>query len=212
MTPAVINTSGKGNVDKGAPLRSLRLPEELHPCFVGESITFPCIAGNAGTDDIFPSGLAATIARENMIDIEFRTIEVNSTILTGVLVTLENIMPSELDFFFGKPVEKAENDDSGNPDFQRDALKHPWFRIGDGKMSPTGKIMGQKIARSIRCYNLGMPLIEEGKCTPCGTSVNGLPQPVEYKNRLVELGIHDLVVSTYGVASRAFRFLSTMQV
>jgi hypothetical protein len=179
---------------------------------VGESVPFPCIAGNAGTDDIFPSGLAAPVTREHMIDIEFRTIEVNSTILTSVLVTLEDIVPSELDFFFWKPVEKTENDDSGNPDFQRDSLKHPWFRIGDGKMSPTGKIMGQKIARTVRRYNLGMPLIKERECTPCGTSVNGLPQPVEHKDLLVELGIHDLVVSTSGVASRAFRFLSTMQV
>ena len=72
--------------------------------------------------------------------------------------------------------------------------------------------MGQKIARTVRRYNLGMPLIKERECAPCGTSVNGLPQPVEHKDRLVELGIHDLVVSTSGVASRAFRFLSTMQV
>lgn len=79
-------------------------------------------------------------------------------------------------------------------------------------MSPTGKVMGEKIARSVGTDNLSMALVEQGERTPCRTGVNGLPQPVEHKDRLVELGIHDLVVGTAGVAIRAFCFVSTAQV
>lgn len=57
-----------------------------------------------------------------------------------------------------------------------------------------------------------VPLIEERERASRGTGVDGLPQPVEYKDRLIELGIHDLVDAAIGVASRAFSFLSTVEV
>lgn len=146
-----------------------------------------------------------------MVDVEVRPVEMDAAILTGVFVALEDIVPREFDFFFWKPVKKAKNDDPGNPDFQRDGLEHSRFRIGDGKMPPTRKIMGQKIARPVGRDNLRMPLVKKGERTPRRTGVDGLPQPVEHENRLVKGCIHDLVVAASGLPSSAFRFLSTMQ-
>jgi hypothetical protein len=147
-----------------------------------------------------------------MVDVEIGPVEVITAILAGVFIALKNVVPREFDLFFWQPLEKTEYDDSGYPDFQRDGLKHPWFRIGDGKMSPTRKIMGQEITRSVRCDNLRMTLIEEGECPPDRTGVDGLPQPVEDKNRLVEWGVHDIVDASYAVGSSAFASLSIVQV
>ena len=212
VTPAVIDSAGEGDVDERAPLGPLRLPEQLHPCLVGKAVSLARVAGNAGTDNIFPSGLSTAVARKDMVDVEIRPVEVNAAILTGVFVALEDVVSRELDFFFWKPVKKTKNDDPGNPDFQRDGLEHSRFGIGDGKMPPTGKIMGQKIARPVGRDNLRMPLVKKRERTPRRTGVDGLPQPVEHENRLVKGCIHDLVVAASGLPSSALRFLSTMEV
>lgn len=116
MTPAVIDAAGKGDIDEGAPFRTFGLPEQLHPCLMRQTVSFARVAGNTGADDVFPRGLSAAVAGENMIDVEIRSVEVNAAILTGVLVAFEDIVPRELDLFFWKPVEEAEHDDSRNPD------------------------------------------------------------------------------------------------
>ena len=54
--------------------------------------------------------------------------------------------------------------------------------------------MGQKIPFAIRRDSLCVSLVEECEGSSCGAGVDGLPQPVEYKHRLVEQCIHDLVV------------------
>lgn len=68
--------------------------------------------------------------------------------------------------------------------------------------------MGKEIAGSIGRDNLGMPLVEQGESPSGRAGVDGLPQPVEHKDRLVELSIHDMVVDISGVPSSAIRFLS----
>jgi hypothetical protein len=72
--------------------------------------------------------------------------------------------------------------------------------------------MGKEIAGSIGRDNLGMPLVEQGESPSGRAGVDGLPQPVEHKDRLVELSIHDMVVDISGVPSSAIRFLSTVHV
>jgi hypothetical protein len=54
--------------------------------------------------------------------------------------------------------------------------------------------MRQKIPLSVGCDGLRLPLVEKGQCSSRGASVDGLPQSVEDKHRLVEQSIHDLVV------------------
>ena len=54
--------------------------------------------------------------------------------------------------------------------------------------------MGEIITRTVVGDDLGVPLIEERQGSSGRTGVNGLPQPVEYENRLIEQIIHDRVV------------------
>ena len=43
-------------------------------------------------------------------------------------------------------------------------------------------------------HDLGMTLVEEGESPARRAGVDGLPQPVEYEDRLIEQSVHDLVV------------------
>lgn len=61
MTPAVIDTAGEGDVDKGPPLRALWFAEKLHPGLMWETVSLAGIARNAGTDDVFPGSLSAAV-------------------------------------------------------------------------------------------------------------------------------------------------------
>ena len=146
MTPTVVDTSRKGDVHEGTPLRSLRLFQKLHPGLMGKPISFTGIAGDAGTDNILPSCLSSAVSREHMIDIQAAAIEVNTAVLAGVLIAFKNIEACELNLLFGEAVEKAEDNDSRNPDPERDSLEHFWLRVQVGKIPPAHKIMGQEVA------------------------------------------------------------------
>lgn len=128
-----------------------------------------------------------------MIDIQVAAVEEIPAVLACIPVTLENIQPCEFNLFFREAVKKGQNDDPWNPDSQGDGLEHPGFGIGEGKIPPTQKIMGQEISVSVGCDSLSLPLIKKGQGPSGRAGVDSLPQPVEYKHRLVEQCIHDIV-------------------
>jgi len=196
VTPTLVDAAGEGDVHKRTPLRPLGLLEKLHPGLVREAVPLASVAGNAGADDVFPGRLATAITGEDMIDVQTGSIEESSAVLACVLIALKHIQAGELDLFFREAIEETKDNDSRDPDPQGDGLKHSRLRIGDGKMPPAQKIMSEKIACAIRCNDLGMPLIEECQGASGGAGVDGLPQPVEDENRLIEHCIHDLAVVT----------------
>lgn len=129
-----------------------------------------------------------------MVEIEIRAVKDHAAVLAGVFVPFKDVVSSELDLFFGKSLKEAEYNNARNPDAERDCLKHQGFRIYRGKITPTRKIMRHVTARTIGGHDLRMALVEEGQGPACRTCVDGLPQPVEYQDRLIEQCIHDLVV------------------
>ena len=129
-----------------------------------------------------------------MVDVQVAAVEKISAVLTSVPITLKHIQSCEFDFFFREPVKQGKNDDSWNSNPQRDGLQHLGFRIGEGEIPPTQKIMGQKIPIPVGCYCLCMSLIEKCQGSSRRAGIDSLPQPVEYKYRLIEQCIHDLVV------------------
>lgn len=121
-----------------------------------------------------------------MIDIQIITLKKIAAVLARVFIPLKDVEAGEFHFLLWQSIEEAEDDDAGNADLQRDRLQHPGLRIGEGKMPPTQKIMSEKILFSIRGDNLGVTLVEQGERPASGAGVDCLPQPVEYKHRLVE--------------------------
>jgi hypothetical protein len=53
-----------------------------------------------------------------VIKIQIVAIENVSAVLAGILISLKNVVPCELDFLFWKPVEKAEENHPRNPDLE----------------------------------------------------------------------------------------------
>jgi hypothetical protein len=159
-----------------------------------EFVSLARVAGDAGADDIFPGGLSPSVARQDMIDIEMAAIENSGAVLASVFVALKDIVARELDLFFRQAVKEAEDDDLRNPDPQGNGLKHPRLGMGNGKILPTQKIMREEIAGSVIRHNLCVSLIEEGESPSGRAGIDGLPQPVEDKYRLIEQIIHDRVV------------------
>ena len=136
MAPAVIDSTCKGDIHKGAPFWALRFLKQMHPSLVRQSIPLAGIADDAGTDDIFPSGLSSSVARQHMVDIELAAVEMFPAVLAGILIPFKNIEPREFDLLFWEAVKEAENDDSWNSDVKRDRLQHPRLRIRAGKITP----------------------------------------------------------------------------
>ena len=54
--------------------------------------------------------------------------------------------------------------------------------------------MGEIITGPVIRHDLSMPLIEQRESPSSRAGIDGLPQPVENKNRLIEQIIHDRVV------------------
>jgi len=161
---------------------------------VRKAVSLARVARDAGTDDVLPCCLATAVAGKYVIKIQVGTVEDLTAILAGVFVPLEDIETREFHLFFRKPLEEAEHYDAWNPDAKLDRLKHPRFGIHRGKIPPTRKIMRHVPSRSVGGHDLGMALVEESKSPACRTGVDGLPQPVEYEDRLIEQSVHDLVV------------------
>ena len=136
MTPTVIDSPGEGDVHKGAPLRSLRLLKELHPCLVRETISLAGIARDAGADDIFPSGLSSSVTGQHMVDIEMTAVKMLAAVLAGVFIPFKDIESRKLDLLLGEAIKEAEDDDPWHTDAERDRLQHPGLRIREGKITP----------------------------------------------------------------------------
>lgn len=161
-----------------------------------EFISLTRVAWDAGADDIFPSGLTAAIAGEDMVDIETATVEDGSAVLAGVLIAFEDIVPGEFDLFFRQAIKETEDDDARDTNLERDRLEH--FRLGmrDGKIAPACVVVCEKITRSVGSDDLCVPLIKQDEGPTGRAGIDSLPQPVEYKHWLIEQIIHDRVVDS----------------
>ena len=72
-----------------------------------ESVALACVAGDAGTDNIFPCRLPASIPWKNVIDVQIAAVEQIAAVLARVLVTFKHVQSCEFDFLFGEPVKET---------------------------------------------------------------------------------------------------------
>lgn len=143
--PTVVVVGGDGDVDEGSPFRAFGLANELHADLMWEAVALFRVAGDAGTHNVFPCGQTAFFPGQDMIQIQFRAVEDDAAILTGIRIALEDIVTRELDFFFWKTVKKKEDDHPRDSHRERDRFDHFLLWLQVGKVAPTLKIMSQKI-------------------------------------------------------------------
>lgn len=178
-------TPGEADVHEGPPFRPLRLAYELNSCLVRKAVALPCIARYARADDVFPSRLAATISRKDMIKVQFAALKNLPAILTRVPVALEDVVPCKFHFLLRQSLEKQKHDDPWHANAHRNCANHFRFGIRPRKIPPARKIVRQIVVRSVGRNHLSMPLIKERESSARRTCVHRLPQAVEHKNGLV---------------------------
>src|SRR5205823_6880492 len=128
------------------------------PC---KAIAFARVTWDARANDIFPSGCSATVARNDVIEIQVITIERDAAVLAGVLVALENIVPGEFYFLLWKPIEKEQHDHPGHTDLPGDRLDQLVIGRVAREIAPALKIVGQEIIRVVRGDDMGVAGVNE---------------------------------------------------
>ena len=183
--PEIVLRSGKRNLNKRPPLRPLRSADQTHVHFSRKSVALTRIAGDAGTNHVFPRRCSAPIARHNVVEVEFAPIKNLAAVLASVLVALKNIVASELYVLFRKPIEKQQHDHTRDTDLERNRRYH--FMVGRvrGQIAPAFEIVRQEIVGVVRRDNLGMTGIYQRKGAARRADVHRLPEAVEHQNLTV---------------------------
>ena len=180
MFPTIVALQGEGNLHKWTPFRALGFAHEVHAGFVGRVVGLTGVARDARAHDVFPSGRATTITRDDVVEIEIFPVENLAAVLAGIFVALKNVVARELHFLLGHPVIHEEQDDLGQPDAEGDGVNGIVVRGIGGDIAPFLKIKGAERAVGIFSHHLGLALEEEGECAAGSADVHRLPEPVQH--------------------------------
>ncbi len=124
MFPEVVLRSGKRNLDKRPPFWPFGFADQTHVRFARKPIALARIARNARANHVLPSCGPSAIARHDVIQIKFASIEKLTAVLAGVLVALEDIVARKLYFLLWKPIEHQQHNHPWDTDFERDGCNH----------------------------------------------------------------------------------------
>lgn len=120
--PTVVLVETEVDLHERTPLGSLRLFDEMQSDFLRRVIGFLGITLDTGTDDVFPRGGAATIARDNVIQIQVLPVEDVAAVLAGVAVALEDVVARELHFLLRHAVVREQQDHAREADAEGDGF------------------------------------------------------------------------------------------
>jgi len=168
-----------GELYEGAPTWPLRRAKQLHTRFVRKPVALLRVARNTAADDVFPHSLPPTVARQNVINIQVRPVEFLVTVLTGVVVALENVVAGELHLFLGEAIKEEQNNDSRDPDPDRNGADHFRLWLNLRHLMPAVEIMRQEVAAVILSDDLSVTLIKQRECASDAACVHSLPESVE---------------------------------
>src|SRR6266508_3832354 len=117
--PQVVLRSGKRNLHKWPPLRPLRFADQAHVRFTREPVAFARITWDARANDVLPRRHPASVARHDMIEVEFAAVKNLAAVLAGVLVPLEHVVPGKFHFLLRKPVENQKHNHTRDTNLER---------------------------------------------------------------------------------------------
>lgn len=181
---------GEEDIYKGAPFRAFRFSGKTHIGLVRKTVSFTRVAGNAGANDIFPSGLPPSIPREDMIQVEHFAGKNAIAILAGVFVPLENIVTSEFHLLLRKPLKHEKDNNPRNSNLHGNGLRHLPVGMVLGKIPPTLEVVGDESLTGVGVHHLGVALVEKSECPARTAGVYSLPEPVENQHRSFENRMH----------------------
>src|SRR2546425_10531407 len=102
MFPAIVMLEPEVDLHKRSPLRPLRLANQMHSGLMRRAIRLDGIAAHTRANDVLPGGRSATVARDHVVQVQVFAIKLVAAILARVLISLEDVVSRELDFFLGQ--------------------------------------------------------------------------------------------------------------
>ena len=106
MLPTLVVLAAPRQVNKGLPFRALRFADQSHMNLVRQFVPLAGVAPNTRANDVFPGGQPAFVAGDDMVEVQIRALENSTAVLASVEIPFKNIVPCELDLFFGQAVEE----------------------------------------------------------------------------------------------------------
>lgn len=154
--------------------------------FLREPVALLGVTLNTGADYVFPGGRSAAVARHDVIEVQVAPVKGVATVLTGVLIPLEYVVPSKFHFFLRKPIEKEQDDHARHPNFPRDGGYGLVLGRRGREVAPALKVVGEEIVRAISRNDMRMPGVDECKSASRRADIDRLPEAIENQNLAVE--------------------------
>ena len=192
MSPGIVVRSVQADLEERTPTRPFRFPDQFHPGLLRRPVPFLRIALNAGANQIFPRGRPTPIPRNHMVNVQILSIKYSTTVLTGVFIPKEDVVPGQLHLLLRHSIKKEEQDDPRNPDLEGDRPDCLLIRRSHlGEITPLPKRKGLETSiLRILPDNLSMTLEEQNQGPPNCAYIDCLPQPVKDQDRLIQQGFH----------------------
>ncbi len=191
MPPAIMFVQGEVDLHERPPFRAFRFADEIESSLERRAVGLARVARNARADNVFPRRRAATVARDDVVEVQIFPVKNVAAILAGVFVALKNVVAREFHFLLRHPVIHEEQDDARQADAEGHGGDGFILGCGFGNVPPFLKIERAKRAVGIFHHHLGLALKEKRECTAGGADVDRLPEPVQNQNMLVKRGFHD---------------------
>jgi oligopeptide transport system substrate-binding protein len=189
VLPTVV-LDAKVDLDKRTPFRPLGLAHQMHTRLLRGAIGLERVAMHAGTNNVFPRGRSATVARHDVIQIQILSFVSLSAVLTSIAVPLENIVPGELDLLLREAVKHDQQNDARHANFERDCGNGFRMRLLGGEISPLAETERLKNAFLVAQHHLGMALEQKGQGASCRANIDRLPEAVQHQDMLVKKRTH----------------------
>ncbi len=180
MFPTVVPVEDEIDLHKRSPFRTLGFADEVHAGFVRGAVALARVAGDAGADNVLPRGRPATVARDDVVEVQIFALENFAAVLAGVVVALKDVVARELHFLLGHAVIHEEEDDLRHADAEGDGVDGILRRRVVGDIAPFLKIKSAEGAVGIFQHHLGVALKEKGERPASGADIDRLPEAVQH--------------------------------
>lgn len=160
---------------EGTPFGPFGFANEAQSGLLWGAVGLSRIATNARANNVLPRSWSATVARDDVVQVQILAVKNFATVLTGVFVTFKNIMTGEFDLLFGQPVIHEQQDDSRHADAERDGMDKFIGRRRFGEAAPFVEIKGTERAVLGADHSLRLALKEQGESAAGGADVDRLP-------------------------------------
>ena len=158
----------------------------MQASLVWSPVRLVSIALDARANDVLPRRGSASVAWNDVVQIEIFSLKYPAAVLAGVLVPLKDVVPSKLDLFLRQTIEKQQENHLRNAQTQGDAVNTFVVRFLSGKIGPLVEVEGLERAVGHAHDDLGVAFEEQRKRAAHAADVDGLPQPNQDEHLLVE--------------------------